>query len=83
MDIRLKLAADAEAKLRDRAAAAGKDPETFALDAVLEKLHGPRTLAEILAPIHKEVEESGVPDDELETLFQTAIAESRRARKGT
>ena len=77
MTLNLKLDPDAEAKLRERARAAGKDPETFALDAVLEMLHGPRTLAEILAPVHEEFRRSGMSEQELQALCKQARAETR------
>lgn len=83
MTLNLNLGPDAEAKLRERAAAAGKDPETFALDAVLEKLHGPGTLAEILAPVHEEFRRSGMSERELEALCEQARAESRSKTRGT
>jgi hypothetical protein len=40
MTIRISLPADIEAKLRERAAAEGKDPAALALEAVQEKLGG-------------------------------------------
>ncbi len=38
MTLHISLPPDAEARLRERAAAEGKDPATFALEAVQEKL---------------------------------------------
>ena len=81
MTLKLELGPDLEAKLRERAAAAGKDPETFAIDALAEKLRAPRTFAEILAPAHKAVEESGMTDTELEAFLAKAIADARRDRR--
>jgi predicted transcriptional regulator len=79
--IQIELSPELEAKLRELATAARKDPVTFAREAVEEKLRGPRTFAEILAPIHREVEESHARKEELDQLFQEAIDDSRRNRK--
>jgi hypothetical protein len=81
MTLNLELDPDLEAKLRDRAAAAGKNPETFALHALAEKLREPRTFAEILDPAHKAVAASGMTDAELDAFLDKAIADARRERK--
>ena len=81
MTLHLDLNPELEATLRERAAAAGKDPKTFVLEAVLEKLQGPRTFADILAPVHRQVLESGMSDEEINSVFQEALRESRRERR--
>ena len=81
MTLNIELNPDLEAKLRSRAAAAGKDPEAFALEAVAEKLSRPETFDEILAPLRREVRESGMSETELNSLLESALAESRRERK--
>ncbi len=81
MTLQIDLSPELEAKLRERAAAAGKETVVFAREALEEKLRGPETLAEILAPLQREVVESGMTDDELNALFEQAIAESRRERR--
>jgi len=81
MTLQIDLSPEFEAKLRERARAAEKDPATFAREALEEKLRGPRTFAEILAPIHKQVEESGMTEQEIDSILQRAIDESRRERK--
>jgi hypothetical protein len=82
MTLHLDLGPDLEAKLRTRAAAAGKDPEAFALEAVTEKLSRPQSFDEILAPLRKEVVESGISATALNAILESAVAESRRERKG-
>jgi hypothetical protein len=81
MTLTLDLGPDLEAKLRERAAAAGKDPEAFALQALAEKLRAPRTFAEILAPAHKSVVESGMTEDEVQAFLLKAITDARRERR--
>jgi plasmid stability protein len=75
MTLQIDLSPELEAKLRQRAAAAGKDAEAFAREAVEEKLRGRETLVEILGPIRKDFRD--VPDAELEDRIQQAISEAR------
>lgn len=81
MTLQIHLSPELEAKLRKLAEAAGKDIEAFALEAVEKGLSEPESLAEILAPVHKAVKESGMSDEEVDALLEGAIAESRRERK--
>ena len=81
MTLNLDIDPELEAKLRERAAAAGKDAASFAIDAVREKLSRPETFDEILAPLRREVKESRISEEQLDALLQSAIQESRRDRK--
>lgn len=81
MTLQIDLSPELEARLRERAAAAGKDAVIFAREALEEKLSRPETFDEILAPLRKEVKESGMSDDEINAFLQDAIDESRRERK--
>ena len=58
MTLEIILAADEEARLRERAAAAGLDIQTFAREALIEKIDRP-TFAELLAPVHEATRRSG------------------------
>jgi len=80
MTLQIDLSPDLEAKLRERAAAAGKDVQSFARDAVEKELAKPETFAELLAPVHKAVRESGMTDEEVDQLLEKALADSRRPR---
>jgi len=69
-------------RLRAEAARSGKDLDTLVTEAVEAKLAiSGRSFREILEPIHRQVEESGVSDHELEALADDAVAEARAARK--
>lgn len=81
MPIQIDLGPELESKLQKRAAAAGKDPETYALEAVTEKLERPATFGEILEPIRKAARASGMSDAERDEFLHELIAESRRERK--
>jgi hypothetical protein len=81
MTLQIDLRPELEAKLRERAAAVGKDVHSFARDAVEKELLRPQTFAEILAPVHKAVRESGMSEEEVNALLQKALADTRRERK--
>ena len=74
MTVEIRFAPDEEARLRDRAAAAGQDVQTFVREAVVEKLDRP-TFGELLAPVHEAVRGSGVGVDELAALADQAREE--------
>jgi hypothetical protein len=74
MTLEIRLAPDEEARLRDRAAAAGQDVQTFVLEAVFEKLDRP-TFAELLAPLHEGVRRSGMGADQVDALADQAREE--------
>jgi plasmid stability protein len=69
-------------KLQAQAAATGKDVETFVREAVEAKLADKkRSFLEILKPLHDEVQESGITEEELDALIEQEIA-AVRAKKG-
>ena len=69
-------------KLKAEAEATGKDMQTVVCEAVEARFARRRqTLAEILKPIHDEVEASGISEKELDELVDHAVAGARAARK--
>ncbi len=64
MMLSVLLSPEAEAKLRQRAAAEGKDPVTYA-SKILEQAVSRPSIDEILAPLREEFAASGTSDDEL------------------
>jgi len=81
MTIQIDLSPDLEAKLRAQAAARGKDLCSFAQEVLEKTAHGGETLGEILGPIRRDIEQSGMSDAELDSLIEQAIEGSRRDRK--
>ena len=79
----ISLLPETEARLRERAAAAGKDPATFVREAVEEMLRTPQTFADGLAPVHRQFAASGMSDTELDTLLQSSLDAARRDRHAT
>jgi hypothetical protein len=76
------LPADTMQALVDRARQAGTTPEEIARRLIEEGL-SPKDLSfdEILAPFRRQVEQSGVTDDELDALFTRARKEVFRENK--
>lgn len=80
MALLISISPEAEAKLRDRAAAGGELPETVAARLVEEGVRTP-SLEEVLAPVWAEFDASGMTDDELTDLLEKARHEMRAQRR--
>lgn len=65
--LQIPLAPDTEQTLRERARANGEEVATFAARLLQEALSAP-SVDELLAPFRKQVEESGITDEELDQL---------------
>ena len=71
-------------RLKAEAAAKGKDVETVVRETVEAQFARRRQrLAEILKPIHDEVEASGITEEELDNLVDQAVADARAERKAS
>lgn len=71
MTLSITLTPETEARLRERAAALGKDMAEIVREALEEKLAIPEAFAEILAPIHKATAEAGGLDEaDLDALVE-------------
>jgi hypothetical protein len=82
MTLTIDFPPETEQKLLARAAATGKDVATLVREAVEEKLRTALpTFAEVLAPVHEDVRQSGLTDAELNRLLEGALAESRRGQQ--
>jgi predicted transcriptional regulator len=78
MTITINLPPATLAQLQAEAQTTGKDVESIIRDAVESRLaRRQRTFAEILKPIHDEVEASGIGEKELEALVDQAVADAR------
>ncbi len=71
MVLRLQLSEALEKKLLDRARASGEEAEHYAHRLLERELTAP-SLDEVLAPFRKQVEDSGISDDELDELVEQA-----------
>lgn len=67
--INIPLSPDAEAKLRERARAAGEDITSYAARVLNDALTTP-SVDELLAPFRKQVDDSGMTDDNLDGVYE-------------
>ncbi len=80
MTLQIDLSPELEARLRQRAAAAGKHPEEFVLQAVEEKLQAPRSFRDIFAPLHEAFSRGTMTEEETDRLLEGALAQIRLNR---
>jgi hypothetical protein len=80
MTFMIDFAPDEEARLRERAAAAGKDLTAFIREAAMEKADRP-TLAELLAPVHAATASAGASVAEIDAMADRARGEVRAQRR--
>ena len=72
---------DLLALLDARAGKAGLNREDYVSNLLRRDLRGPRPLDEILAPFRAQVQASGIDDQELNRLFQTARDDAASERQ--
>lgn len=80
MTISISVSPAAEARLRERAAAAGQPVPEF-VSRLVEQAAAAASLEEVLAPIRREFAESGMSEDELTQVLEDAKHEMRRERR--
>ena len=76
----INLSKDVSVALENKAKLRGRDATEFVEDLVTKEVNCP-SLDEILAPFRREVEESGITDEELDELFIEARKEVFKAKK--
>jgi hypothetical protein len=70
LTITISLSPDKERKLQQRAAETGQDIKSYVQQLIEKDLGAEPTVAEALAPFRKQVAESGMTDEQLETFFE-------------
>ncbi|MDB5301367.1 MAG: hypothetical protein JWO87_3030 [Phycisphaerales bacterium] len=81
MTLTIALPADAEARLQERARAAGQDLTAFVQQIITRELDAPLSLVEAAEPFARAVEAAGMTDDEFTSVILEARDEARRDRK--
>jgi len=89
MTITINLPLDVEESVRTQAAQDGLPVEAYVTSLVQEGIErrdridflAEKSFDEILAPLRRNVEQSGMSDEELDDLFAKARKEASRARK--
>ncbi len=78
--ITISLPKDIGLALENKAKLSGRDSAKYVEDLVAKEVSSP-SLDEILAPFRRQVEESGITDEELDNLFTEARKEVFKAKK--
>jgi hypothetical protein len=81
MTLRISISDQAEAKLKERAAAEGKEPTAYAAKLIEDVVIKPK-LDKMLAPFRKQVAESGMTDAQLDGFYEGIRDEVWAERKG-
>jgi len=82
MTLNIPVSPETEAKLRERAAALGKDLVQYVASLIEQGVTAP-TFDELLAPIRSDFAASGMTPDEIDRFGQDLIANVRRERRVT
>jgi hypothetical protein len=80
MTLSVSLSPKAEAKLKKRAAAEGKDPTAYASD-LLERAVTAPTIDEILAPVRKDFAKTSMSEKEIMELGRKELRALRNEKK--
>ena len=83
MTLEIIISPDAEAKLREKAAAVGEDISSYAAGVLERSAKRPLSLEEISGPIAQEFRKSGMTEDELTELLESAKHEMRREKRSS
>ena len=83
MSISIPLSPEAEAKLREKAAAVGEDITAYAAGVLERSAKQPVSLEEISGPIAEQFQQSGMTEDELSQFLEDAKHEMRRQRRAS
>jgi hypothetical protein len=78
--VTLRLSDRARAKLAKQAANSGQDLSPVASDLIEQFVTRP-SIAEIMAPVHKQAADSGMSDAELNDFLRGELEAHRRAKK--
>ena len=81
MTLNLSLPADTEAKLKERALAAGQEVSRYLEQLIAKELSAPLSLAEASEPLARAVDASGVSDNELTSILVQSRDRARHAKR--
>lgn len=81
MSLTITLKPETEAKLKNLSSARGYDVDDFIEKLIEDESNKLRTIDEIFAPFRKNIEESGISEEELDELFLKARKEVYAEKK--
>jgi hypothetical protein len=79
MSITISLSPEEETRLREHAARAGQDIAAYVRELIHREIHG---VSEVLAPFRREVDTSGISDEELRDFFEEVREEIWHEKHG-
>jgi len=79
MTLQITLTPDTEARLCERARAEGEDVSAYA-SRLLRDAVATRSIDELLAPFRRQVEESGISDQQLDNFYEDLRAKAHDER---
>lgn len=79
-ELKIRLRTEAGQRLKERAAASGKDAADYAAELIEDAVTKP-TLGEILAPAQEQFARSGMTEDELSDFLEEAKHRRRAERR--
>jgi hypothetical protein len=82
MSITIRLSADEERRLAERAARSGRDLTGYVRLLIERDIQTPAGADQALAPFRRQVEESGLSDDDLGDFFEELREEVWREKHG-
>lgn len=82
MDITISIRPEMQERLQQRAMDSGQDVEGYVERLIEKALSGPQSIDELLAPVRKQFAESGMTDDELDTLIEDVREEVWQEKQG-
>ena len=80
MDITISLPPEEEKQLLERASASGEDVTAYIYRLLKRHVKGPVALAALLEPVRREFADSGMSEDELDSLVEEAREEIWREK---
>ncbi len=83
MTLHISISPEAEAKLRERAAAAGLSVDQYATGVLERSADQPLSIEAISGPIGRAFEASGMTEDQLTELLERAKHEERLRRRAS
>jgi hypothetical protein len=81
MALTLSLPPELERLVRERAASEGKDVNTFAIEALQDRVRTATTFDQAFAPIREAFKASGLTSEQIGAELDNALQESRRERR--
>lgn len=82
MEITISIPPDVQDRLRQRAVESGQDVAGYVETLIERDLSSSMSLRDLYAPVRRQIEQSGISENELDALIEEAREEAYQERKG-